>query len=69
MTDFFGNLPACVIRMEASGGAHSGRVLSTLGHRQSDGICPDFSALHRGNTVAEMPRLVRSGDHGEDRTR
>lgn len=33
MTDFFANLPACVIGIEATGGAHFGsRILRTFGH-------------------------------------
>ena len=33
MTDFFGNLPVCLIGMESTGGAHYwARVLSTFGH-------------------------------------
>jgi transposase len=33
LTDFFGNLPACVIGLEATQGAHHwARVLETFGH-------------------------------------
>jgi transposase len=60
LTDFFGNLPACVIGLEATQGAHWARVLETFGHR--------FRCEVRGRVVASVkspcrsPRRIRSRD-------